>query len=38
MNDIQIFAFIVIPLMALAMGWGLTWYALRESRRRLPGE
>ena len=33
MNDIQIFAFIVVPLIALALGWGLTWYELRDSRR-----
>ena len=38
MNDIQIFAFIIVPLVGLAMGWGLVFWALRESRRRLPGE
>lgn len=38
MNDIQLFAFVIVPLVALAMGWGLSLWALRESRRRLPGE
>jgi len=36
MNDIQIFAFIIVPLVGLVMGWGLAFWAL--SRRRLPGE
>jgi hypothetical protein len=38
MNDIQIFAFIIVPLVGLVMGWGLAFWALCQSRRRLPGE
>lgn len=40
MTDIQILAFVVVPLVALAIGWGIALYARREADRpgHVPGE
>ena len=40
MSDIEILAFVVVPLVALGMGWALALYARRELDRanQMPGE
>jgi hypothetical protein len=38
MTDIQLLAFVVVPLTVLALGWGLALWAGRAPRRPAPGK
>jgi hypothetical protein len=38
MNDVQLLAFVIVPLAALALGWGLAFWTVRQGRRQTPAE